>query len=63
MVASRAALSAGSNVAVRLRGLLGLARSAIGVEDREALVEGLSVLAEEYEEDSWSDSDSADEDE
>ncbi|KAF2148270.1 tubulin nucleotide-binding domain-like protein [Myriangium duriaei CBS 260.36] len=61
-VAARATLSASANVARDVRALLDLAPRIVGVEDREALVEGLSTLAEEYEE-GWSGGESDDDDE
>ncbi|GAM90790.1 hypothetical protein ANO11243_088350 [Dothideomycetidae sp. 11243] len=56
-----AALSTSAQMAAYVRGLVGLAGRAIGVEDREALVEGLERVAEEYE-DGWDGGSDSDED-
>lgn len=61
-LAIRSALSASTAVAQRVRGIERLARSIVGIEEREALCDGLVSMCEEYE-DGWdSDSEGDDED-
>lgn len=61
-VAVKAALSTSSDVADEVRELERVARRLVGVEEREALCDGLARIAEEYEE-GWSGGSSSDEDE
>ncbi|KAK5132372.1 hypothetical protein LTR08_009143 [Meristemomyces frigidus] len=61
-LAVKATLATSTAVAERIRGLEGVARRGVGVEEREALCDGLRGVAEEYEE-GWSDSEEGGEDE
>lgn len=54
-------LSTSVSVADRLRELESVARRLIGIEEREALCDGLASMAEEYVE-GWSGSDGSDDD-
>ena len=54
-------LSTSTKVARRIRGLQKLAGRVIGIEEQEALSNGLGELAEEYEE-GWSSGSDADSD-
>ncbi|KAK4504621.1 hypothetical protein PRZ48_002582 [Zasmidium cellare] len=56
-----ASLSTSTGIAERVRGLEGLARRLVGVEDREALCDGLAALADEYEE-GWMSGDESEDD-
>lgn len=61
-LAVRAALSASSAVSGRIRQVERLARSIVGIDEREALCDGLLGICQEYE-DGWdSDDESADDD-
>lgn len=59
-LAVKAVLSTSTIVADRIRGLEVTTRRFVGVEEREALCDGLMTLAEEYEE-GWSDEEDYDE--
>ncbi|KAF2160933.1 hypothetical protein M409DRAFT_28539 [Zasmidium cellare ATCC 36951] len=56
-----ASLSTSTAIAERVRGLEGFARRIVGVEDREALCDGLAALADEYEE-GWMSGDESEDD-
>ncbi|KAF7196864.1 Protein DML1 [Pseudocercospora fuligena] len=56
-----ASLSTHSDIAQRLRSVEGIARRMAGVDEREALCDGLAAMADEYEEGWISDSESEDE--
>ena len=60
-LAIKTTLSTSSNVASQVRELEGVARRLIGIDEREALCDGLARMAEEYEE-GWSGSESDDDD-
>lgn len=53
-LAIKASVSTSTAVADRIRGLEGITRRVVGIEEREALCDGLVTMAEEYEE-GWSD--------
>jgi hypothetical protein len=55
-LAIKSSLSTSTLVAERVRNLETAARRMIGIEEREALCDGLRTIAEEYEE-GWSDDD------
>ncbi|GAB7354026.1 hypothetical protein MBLNU459_g4613t1 [Dothideomycetes sp. NU459] len=59
-LAIRAALTTSASVAQRVRSVEALARSIVGIDEREALCDGLVGICEEYE-DGW-DSDESDDD-
>ncbi|WPH03382.1 protein dml1 [Acrodontium crateriforme] len=61
-LAIQASLSTSTIVAERIRGLEAAARRLTAVDEREALVDGLATMAEEYEE-GWSDGSEDEEDE
>jgi len=61
-VAIKAAVSTSTTVADRIRGLEAAARRMVGIDEREALCDGLVTMAEEYEE-GWSDDEEGNEDE
>jgi hypothetical protein len=60
-LAIKVSVSTTTEVANRVRGLASTARRMVGVDEREALCDGLTSMAEEYEE-GWSDDDDYDED-
>jgi len=60
-LAVRAALSASTAVAQRVRRIEELARSLVGIDEREALCDGLLGICEEYEE-GWESGSGSDDD-
>lgn len=56
-----ASLSTSTTIAERVRGLEGLAQQMVGIEEREALCDGLAALADEYV-DGWSSGDESEDD-
>lgn len=55
-----ASLSTSTTIAERVRGLESVARRMVGIDEREALCDGLAAMADEYEEGWMSDDDSED---
>lgn len=60
-LAVHAALSATTSVAQRVRSVERIARSIIGIDEREALCDGLVGICEEYE-DGWESGSESDDD-
>lgn len=61
-LAIKASLSTSTTVAERIQNLEEVARRTVGIEEREALCDGLMTMAEEYRE-GWSEDEDGDEDE
>lgn len=55
-----ASLSTSTGIAERVRGLEGVARRMVGIDEREALCDGLAAMADEYEEGWMSDDENED---
>jgi hypothetical protein len=60
-LAIEAALSTSTEIAEHIRGVEGFARRMVGIDEREALCDGLAAMADEYEE-GYSSGEDSDED-
>ncbi|CAK3802245.1 related to DML1 [Lecanosticta acicola] len=58
-LAINATLSTSTAIADRIRSIVGVARRMVGIDEREALCDGLTTMAEEYEE-GWDSDDASD---